>query len=145
KAPPGAREAPQGHGQDAIELEHRLLVEDDGVELLGLQAPLLEAPLDRGEREDGVVLAAREPLFLDGADRDAADHQCCRRIVVVRRDAEDAHQYWLFIGTGWRAGARPEGSDRAARFARIANGGSRRKYCSKRSRLPSSPATAEAR
>src|SRR5207248_1218977 len=145
KAAPGAGEAAQGHGQDAIELQHRLFVEDHRVELLGFEVLLLEAPLDRGEGKRGVVLAAREPLLLDGADRHAVDQQRRRGIVVVRRDAEDAHQYWLFIGTGRRAGAKPTGSDRAERFASSANGGSNRKYCSKSSRRPSIPATADAR
>ena len=45
---------------------------------------VLEAPVDRQEREGGVVLAARETFLLHGADGHAIDHECCRRIVVVR-------------------------------------------------------------
>ena len=134
KAAPGAREPAQGHRQDPIELEHRLFVEDHCIELLGLDARLLEAPFDGAEREPGVVLAAREALFLHRADRHAVDQHRGRRVVVVRGDAEDAHQYWLFMGVGRRAAAKPCGSDRAARLASTANGGRRRKYCNTRKR-----------
>ena len=87
---PGSREAAERQGEDALELEHRLFVEDDGVELLGLHAGEVEAPLDRGERKGSVVLAPREPLLLHGTDGHAVDEQRRRRVVVVRGDAEDA-------------------------------------------------------
>ncbi len=68
EAPPGAREPAQRHGQDALELQHRLLVEHDRVELFRLEPGAIEAPLDGRQREPGVVLPAREPLFLHRAD-----------------------------------------------------------------------------
>ena len=56
---------------------------DHGIELLGFDTAVLEAPVDRQEREGGVVLAPRETFLLHGADGHAIDHECCRRIVVV--------------------------------------------------------------
>ena len=56
----------QRHGQDALELEDRLLVEDDGVEVGGRMPGLLEAVLDGERGERGVVLLAAEALFLRG-------------------------------------------------------------------------------
>src|SRR6185436_2294514 len=52
---------------------------------------VVEAPLDRGEREGRVVLAAREPLLLHGADGNAVDDERRGGVVVVRGDAEDLH------------------------------------------------------
>src|SRR5207302_10671923 len=144
EAAPGAREAAQGHRQDAVELEHRLFVEDHRVELSRLEAGALQAPLDRREREGGVVLAPREPLLLDGADRNSVDHQRGRRVVVVRRDAQDAHQYWLVNGGRGRARTNPSGSRRAARRARKANGGRMRKYWTRSSSVPTTEARAAA-
>jgi hypothetical protein len=93
KASPGAGKGPKDAGENPLELQHRLLVEDDGVELIGLEPAPLEAPLDRRQWKAGVVLVAREPLLLDGTDRNSVDQQGRCGVVVVGRDSENLHQY----------------------------------------------------
>jgi len=85
----------QSHRQDALELGHRLLVEDDRVQIAGLDAAPLEAEVDGAQRKRGVALLARQPLFLHRANRLAVEEQRGCRAVVVRRAAPDAPQYWL--------------------------------------------------
>ena len=53
---------------ETVELQQRLVVEDDVVELLDLEAGLLQAVVRRVRREAVVVLDAREALFLRGGD-----------------------------------------------------------------------------
>src|SRR4029079_9672754 len=62
---------------------------------------LIEAPLDGSEWKAGVVLAARQTLFLYGTDGHAVDDECGGRVVVVRGDAENLH-----VSTGWWASRR---------------------------------------
>ena len=85
-----AREGAQHRGQDAVELQHRPLVEDDGVEFLGLEPGAVEAIFDRAEREGRIVLAPREALLLHRRHRQAVDRRPPR--VVIRRETEDLHQ-----------------------------------------------------
>src|SRR5262249_24245442 len=84
-----------------------------------LEPGRLEAPLDRVQREAGVVLAARQPFFLDRAHRDAVDDECGGGIVVMGGDAEDLH-----VSTGCsptRCGARMRwGRSRPVRAVRCA-------------------------
>src|SRR5262249_9742134 len=141
KAPPGRGELAQRHREDPLELEHRLLIEDDRVELFRLDAAVLEAPLDCRDRKRGVVLAAREPFLLDGADRNAVHGERRRRVVVVRRDAEDAHQYCPPKDAA-RERANPSGSRRADRFASAAKAGRIRKYWSASIAVPTTDAIA---
>ena len=77
--------------EDAVELEERLVVEGDEVEVRSLDAGLLEAVVDRVLGERVVVLLARETLFLRGRDDPAVLHQAGRAVVVERRDAQDVH------------------------------------------------------
>ena len=98
---------PEGHGhdvraqplgddreiglEDAVELEQRLVVEDDPVELPLAHAPLRQAVADGVEGELVVMLLAGEPLFLGGGDDAPAVDQAGGRIVVVAADAEQLH------------------------------------------------------
>src|SRR5262249_57205932 len=99
----------------------------------------VEAPLDRAERERRIVLAARQPFLLHRGDGDAVDEEGRGRIVVVRRDAQDSHQYWLRRGRS-SCGTKPFGSRRAERLAMSANGGVMTKYWTRTSSPPSRPA-----
>ena len=127
---PRARKGAQRAHQDALELQHAALVEDDRVEIGRRQAGVIEAPLDRLERKAGVVLVARQPLLLHRRGGHAVHHQRRRRVVIVRRDAEDLH-----VSTGsWaarRRGRRSAPSPRARASRRGApatrTGGSRTK------------------
>src|SRR5437868_11598733 len=129
----GAREPAQRHREDALELEHRLLVEDDGVEVLRFELPFVQAEVDGGDGKRGVVLAPGQPLLLHRTDRNAVDHERRGRVVVMRRDAEDAHQYWLLASGSARDAAKPGGSRRAARRARKTKGGKSTKYWTRKS------------
>ena len=53
--------------EQALELEERLVVERDGIELIRPDSPDLEARSDRILRELGIVLDAREAFFLGGS------------------------------------------------------------------------------
>src|SRR6267143_2160283 len=92
----------------------------------------------------GIVLPAREPLLLHCAHRLSVDQERGSGIVVVRGNAEDAHQYWLVRGVGRRAPENPSGSFLAARFARSANTGSSKKYWRARKTCPKTAARAAA-
>src|SRR4051812_48480929 len=59
---PGKR--PQRACEDPLELQHAAFVEDDGVEIGCLESAVIQAPLDGRQRESGIVLPARETLFL---------------------------------------------------------------------------------
>ncbi len=148
KRPPRSREGAQRAGENPLELEHAALVEDHRIEIRRVEAGVVEAPLDRARRKGGVVLPAREPLLLYGADGRAVHHQRGGRIVVVRRDPEDLHVRYRLRGASSRAretGVHPTGARRSARFASQANGGSRTKYMIVSTTPPSSPAGPAAR
>ena len=68
--------------EQAFELEERLLVEHDRVELRDIDAAFAKAVLDRAPREAVVVLSSRKALLLRrGHDATVADQG--RRAVVV--------------------------------------------------------------
>ena len=67
KRSPRARECPQRAREDPLELQHAALVEDDRIEIAGVELRVVQAPLDRVQREARVVLPPRQALFLDGA------------------------------------------------------------------------------
>jgi len=73
--------------EQAFELDERFLVEADEGEIAGVDARLAQAVGDGVGRKGGVVLLAREALFLRGRDDPAVLDEAGRRIVVVRRDA----------------------------------------------------------
>ena len=113
---PGARKGSQRAREDALELQHAAFVEDDGVEIIGLEACVIQAPFDGCQRKARVVLAARQPLFLNGADGHAVDHERGRRVVVVGRDPEDLHLSTGSLENGGRCDRLA--SSRAAHAAR---------------------------
>ena len=73
--------------EQPVELEERLVVEDDVVEAVRRQARLPQAIVDRALREGMVVLDPREAFLLRGRDDFAVTHQRCRTIVVVSGDS----------------------------------------------------------
>ena len=88
---PGMGKGAQGAGQYPIEFQHRALVEDDRVEIVGFQAPFFQAPFDRGHGKGRVVLAPREPLLLDRGHRHAVHDQGRGGVVIMRGDSENFH------------------------------------------------------
>src|SRR5262249_12987211 len=132
KAAPGVREVSQREGENALELEERFFVEHHRIELFWSQAALFQTPLDRGHRKIGITFAPAQPLLLHRADWHTVDEQRGRRVVVMRGDAEDLHQYWPRRLAGRFLWNQPSGSRRAARFARTTKGGRRTKYWTRR-------------
>jgi len=96
---------PEGHGgekrpeprggerevglQQALELQKRLVVEPDVIELLRREPALFETVVDRVDRKAVVVLLPREPLLLGRGGDVAVDDQHGGRVVIERRDAEN--------------------------------------------------------
>ena len=77
--------------QQPLELEHGLVVEGDGAEVLGPESRLAQRPAGRIDREVGIVLLPRESLFVGGGDRNAVDQQAGRGVVVEAGQAQDVH------------------------------------------------------
>src|SRR5581483_6771890 len=93
KASQAARRGGQVAGQQALEFEHRLLVEDDMIDVVDSHARIIEAPADGVMRERRVALDAGKALFLGGIDDLAVVDERGGRIVIEGGDAEDAdHQ-----------------------------------------------------
>ena len=65
------------------------LVEDDGIEIVGLGRR--DQALFELRREGGIILVARQALFLDRTDRYTVADKRGRRIVIVRGDAQNLH------------------------------------------------------
>jgi hypothetical protein len=86
---PRSRERRERGGEDALELDDRLLVEDDQVEVVRGDAGALQAELDRELREARIVLHPAEALFFRGREDDAVLHDRRRRVVVVEAEPED--------------------------------------------------------
>ena len=77
--------------EHAPELEHRLLVEGDQVEVARRETGLREAGVDRVPGVAGVVLDPCEPLLLGGSHHASIHQQCGGTIVVEGGDSQDVH------------------------------------------------------
>jgi hypothetical protein len=77
--------------EQTLELQERLVVEGDVIDLVEPDAALGQAVLDRFLGKARIVLLAREPLFLGGGEKLAVGDQRGRAVVVERRQAEDPH------------------------------------------------------
>jgi hypothetical protein len=75
--------------ENALELQQRLVVEADVVEVLHAEAALAKTVRDRVMRELLVVLLAREALFLRRGDELAVAHEAGRGVVVVGGESEN--------------------------------------------------------
>ncbi len=79
--------------EDAVELEERLVVEGDQVELAGGDPAFLQAVVDGVLREVEVVLLAREALFLGGRDDAPVLDEAGGAVVVESGDSENVHLF----------------------------------------------------
>ena len=88
--PPSARRH-RGVGlEQALELDERLFVERNVIQLRDGEPGLLEAVGDRLRRKRGIVLLAGEAFLLRRRDNAAVHHQARGRVVVVGGNSEDA-------------------------------------------------------
>ena len=92
---PRLRERGHGRPEDAVELQERLLEEDDHVQVLAADAARLQAEVDRPARKVVVVLLAAEALLFGGRDQGTVLDQRGAGIVEEAGDAEDVHQNCL--------------------------------------------------
>src|SRR5262245_23648658 len=76
--------------KQSVELDERLLVETNQVEIASLEAGLMQTVLDGARWEAGVVFLAGEPFFLCRGRDLAVFHKTGGRIVVIRRKSQDA-------------------------------------------------------
>ena len=88
---PASRDGLEGGEQNALEFDEGLFVEDEIVEVTGVDASGLETKSDGVGGKAAVVLEAAEALLLGGGDELTVAYQCRCRVVVIARDAEDVH------------------------------------------------------
>ena len=96
---PRLRHHLHGGRQDALELDERLLVEDDVVEILGSDAGRFQAVADGQAREIGVVFLAAEAFLFGGRDQLAVVNQRRGGVVVETRDSQYAHGQCPFVNS----------------------------------------------
>src|SRR5262249_53641425 len=77
--------------QETFELDEWLVVEDDAVDVLQLDAARAQAIVDRVPRVAGIEFLAREALLLGGGNDAAVLDERSGTVMVECRDAEDAH------------------------------------------------------
>ena len=78
--------------EDALELEERLVVEADEVDLVDGDPLGVETERDGVARERRVALHAREPLLLGSGDDGAVLEQAGGAVVIESGDPEDVRQ-----------------------------------------------------
>ena len=92
---PERREATRREGEvgleQALELQERLVVEGDVIDVLGRDSGRLEAIARGVDREAGIVLLAREAFLLRRCDDLSIHHQRRRRVVIEGRQSEYLH------------------------------------------------------
>lgn len=87
-----ARHGRQVRFDQPLELQQRLVVEHDVIDVPHSATGFAQAIGDGVCRKRGVVLAPGEPLFLSSRDDASIDHQRRRAVVVERRNAENPHE-----------------------------------------------------
>jgi hypothetical protein len=89
ESPPSARRHRQIRFQQAGEFQHRLVIENDAVQVRRLQPAVTQAKLDGLPRKIRLVLDARKPFFLRGGDDLAVAQQRGGGVVVIGGNAQD--------------------------------------------------------
>ena len=75
--------------QQAFKFAQWLFVENDILKILRLYARIIETPAHCPMRQGGIVLDARKSLFGGGGDKFTITDKSGRRIVELRRNAEN--------------------------------------------------------
>src|SRR5262249_33007738 len=89
KRPKRARSRHEVRVEEALELQERLVVKDDVIDLSDRNSGFRKAVFDRTERQRRVVTLPREALFLGRGDDLAVTKQASGAIVIERGKAED--------------------------------------------------------
>lgn len=77
--------------EQAFELEKRLVIKDDEVDVVEPDSGLCHAVLDRTTRKTRIVLLTAEAFLLSGGDDPAVFDERGRAIVIKRRQAKNPH------------------------------------------------------
>src|SRR5262245_58195213 len=78
---------------DALELQQRLLVEDDVVQVVRVEVGGHETVVGRAQRQAGIVLESRKALFFGGRNQLTVAQQARSSVVVEAGQSEDV-QNW---------------------------------------------------
>ena len=78
--------------EQSLELQKRLVVENDMIDIGGLEPAFGETIIDGVRRKPRVVLLAGESLFLRSRDDLAIHDQTCRRVVIIGRQTKYFHR-----------------------------------------------------
>src|SRR5262249_33477860 len=78
--------------QDAIELQERLFVERDIIEIADADAAFTKAIINGMLRETRVVFFARESFLLRGRNDSSIPYQTSRAVVIKSGDSENVHR-----------------------------------------------------
>ena len=109
EGPEAARGHGEGRGEDALELQQRLLVVDHGVER---PLRLRQTPGGGVTGKGGVMLDPRKAFLLGGRDNHSVLQQDGGGVVIVRAEPENTHQNWrcsLRVAVGGVPSPRPQG------------------------------------
>src|SRR5689334_363771 len=87
-----ARRKRQVRFEQSLELQKRLVIEDDVIDILQRHPAFREAILHRVMGEAGVVFFPAEALFLRGCDDLAVPYQGGGAVMVERGNPENVHQ-----------------------------------------------------
>jgi hypothetical protein len=87
----GHRPITKGGGEKPFQLQQRLFMQHNIVEVARSQTSLGKAELYRSAGKGRVVLDPAEAFLLRGGNQCAIHQQCCSGVVVVAGDAKDIH------------------------------------------------------
>src|SRR5688500_1992706 len=77
--------------QDPLELQERLVVEDDLVEVLEIASARVKAVSNRAGWEARIMLQAGESFLLHCGNQGPIMHKCRSAVMIEGRDAENLH------------------------------------------------------
>ncbi len=98
-----------------VECGDRIVIKHDRVQFVGVDKAFLQAVVDGVDGKGRVMFFTRESFLLCCCDYHAAAHQCGRRVMVKRRNAEYQFGHGQSFLIRWSAGAGRPAPARASR------------------------------